>query len=91
MENLNNIILDQASGSTIVMVMLTFTVTDTGIGVPKDKQKEIFERFCKLDQFKQGVGLGLDMCRIIAAKLGGEIDIDPDYTDGARFWFAIPV
>ena len=71
--------------------MLTFTVTDTGIGVPKDKQKEIFERFCKLDQFKQGVGLGLDMCRIIAAKLGGEIDIDPDYTDGARFWFAIPV
>ncbi len=35
--------------------------------------------------------MSLDRCRIIAAKLGGEIDIDPDYTDGARFWFAIPV
>lgn len=71
--------------------MLTFTVTDTGIGVPRDKHKAIFERFCKLDQFKQGVGLGLDICRIIATKFGGAIDIDPNYTNGARFWFAIPV
>lgn len=70
---------------------LTFAVTDTGIGVPKNKQQQIFERFCKLDQFKQGVGLGLDMCRIIATKLGGEINIDPDYTNGARFIFTIPV
>ena len=71
--------------------MLTFTVTDTGIGVPPDKQKVIFERFSKLDQFKQGIGLGLDVCRIIAAKLGGAVDIDPSYTGGARFWFAVPI
>ncbi len=71
--------------------LLTFTVTDTGIGVPRDKQEKIFERFCKLDQFKQGVGLGLDICRIIAKRLGGAVDIDHDYTGGARFWFAIPV
>ena len=71
--------------------MLTFTVTDTGIGVPRDKHKAIFERFCKLDQFKQGVGLGLEICRMIAARLGGAVDIDPSYTSGARFWFAIPV
>lgn len=71
--------------------MLTFTVTDTGIGVPRDKQEAIFERFCKLDQFKQGVGLGLEICRTIAVKLGGNVDIDHNYTGGARFWFAIPV
>ena len=71
--------------------MLTFTVTDTGIGVPRDKQKAIFERFCKLDQFKQGAGLGLDICRIIATRLGGAIGIDSSYTGGARFWFAIPM
>ena len=70
--------------------MVTFTVTDTGIGVPKEKQKEIFERFKKLDSFKQGTGLGLDICRTIASKLGGSIDIDPEYTGGARFWFIIP-
>ena len=71
--------------------MVTFSVTDTGIGVPKAMQKEIFKRFRKLDDFKQGTGLGLNICRNIALKLGGEIDIDPDYTDGARFWFTIPV
>lgn len=70
---------------------LTLSVTDTGIGVPKDKQKYIFERFSKLDTFKQGVGLGLDICRIIAQKLGGTIDIDPTYTNGARFVFTLPL
>ena len=70
---------------------LTFSVTDTGIGVPKDKQKYIFERFSKLDTFKQGVGLGLDICRIIAQKLGGTVDIDPTYTNGARFVFTLPL
>ena len=70
---------------------LTFSVTDTGIGVPKDKQKYIFERFSKLDTFKQGVGLGLNICRIIAQKLGGTVDIDPTYTNGARFVFTLPL
>lgn len=70
--------------------MLSFTVTDTGCGVPKDKQEEIFERFSKLDKFKQGVGLGLSICRAIAGKLGGSINIDKDYEGGARFCFNIP-
>ena len=71
--------------------MLTFTVTDTGIGVPRDKQEQIFRRFQKLDAAKQGTGLGLDICRNIAHCLGGEIDIDHEYTGGARFWFTIPI
>lgn len=71
--------------------MLTFCVTDTGCGVPKDKQEEIFKRFCKLDNAKPGTGLGLDICRMIAEKLGGEINIDKEYTGGARFWFTIPL
>lgn len=71
--------------------MLTFTVTDTGIGVPRDKHEQIFRRFQKLDAAKQGTGLGLDICRNIAHCLGGEIDIDHEYTGGARFWFTIPI
>ncbi len=70
---------------------LTFTVTDTGSGVPCGMYEKIFERFYKVDQFKQGVGLGLGICRSIAAKLGGAIDIDRTYTGGARFWFALPL
>ena len=71
--------------------MVTVTVTDTGVGISKDKHKEIFKRYQKLNTMKQGSGLGLDICRTIVNKLGGEIDIDPEYTNGARFWFTIPI
>ena len=70
---------------------LTFAVADTGIGVPRERHEEIFMRFHKLDARKQGTGLGLDICRTIARCLGGEIDIDHEYTGGARFWFTIPI
>lgn len=64
---------------------ITFAVTDTGTGIPEDKQKEIFERFIKLDKYKQGAGLGLNICKTIAEKLGAEISLDSTYKDGARF------
>ncbi len=70
---------------------ITFAVTDTGIGVPKDKQQDIFERFYKLDPYKQGTGLGLTICRTIAERLGGEVFIDPEYTGGARFCLSLPL
>ena len=69
---------------------IAFTVTDTGCGVPPEKMDSIFERFKKLNSKKQGSGLGLDICRTIANKLGGSIDIDKTYTTGARFFFIIP-
>ncbi len=71
--------------------MLTFSVADTGIGVPKEKMAEIFERFKKLDRYKQGSGLGLSICQMIAERLGGRIYIDENYTGGARFLFTIQI
>lgn len=71
--------------------MLTISVTDTGCGIPKDKAEVIFERFKKLDEFKQGTGLGLAITRSIIYNLGGKIWVDTDYTDGARFMFTLPV
>lgn len=70
--------------------LLRFVVTDTGVGVPPEKMDEIFERFKKLDAFKQGSGLGLYISRTIAEKMGGSVDIDRQYTPGARFVFTIP-
>ncbi|WP_418990896.1 ATP-binding protein [Alistipes sp.] len=67
-----------------------FTVTDTGPGIPPEKREEVFERFVKLDAFSQGTGLGLPVCRIIACKLGGRLEIDPLYTAGCRFVFEVP-
>ena len=68
-----------------------FSVSDTGPGIPPDKQKLIFERFEKLNEYAQGTGLGLSICQLIVTKLGGEIWVDPLYTQGARFVFTHPL
>lgn len=71
--------------------MLTFSVTDTGVGVPAEKADVIFERFEKLNVFKQGTGLGLAICRQLATLLGGSVKLDTSYTKGARFVFIHPL
>lgn len=67
--------------------LIYFSVTDTGKGVPEEKQEIIFSRFEKLDTFTQGTGLGLSICQLIVKQLGGDIWIDKNYTQGARFIF----
>lgn len=68
----------------------TFFVSDTGTGIPLEKQKLVFERFEKLNEYVQGTGLGLSICKLTVEKWGGEIWVDPGYTDGARFVFTHP-
>ncbi len=70
---------------------LTFSVADTGIGVPEEKAEYIFERFAKLNQYVQGTGLGLSLCRIIVESLGGRIWLDTSYKGGACFRFTHPI
>lgn len=70
---------------------LIFTVTDTGIGIPVDEQEHVFERFVKLNDFSQGTGLGLSISRTVAKKLGGDLVIDKEYTQGTRFIFSVPM
>lgn len=71
--------------------LITLAISDTGIGVPKEKAEAVFERFVKLNQYVQGTGLGLSLCRIIVERLGGKIWLDTSYTEGARFMFCIPL
>ena len=71
--------------------MITFSVTDTGTGVPADEAEHIFERFTKLNAFKQGAGLGLSICKNIATILKGDVHLDTSYTNGARFVFQLPL
>ena len=68
-----------------------FSVSDTGTGIPLEKQKLVFERFEKLNEYVQGTGLGLSICKLTVEKWGGEIWVDPGYTDGARFVFTHPL
>ena len=66
-------------------------VEDTGCGIPLNEAEHIFERFVKLDSFKEGIGLGLPMCRTLAEKLGGSIRLDTSYRSGARFIVTLPI
>ena len=70
---------------------LTLTVEDTGCGIPAAEAEHIFERFVKLDTFKEGIGLGLPLCRMLIEKLGGTVRLDTTYTQGARFIVTLPI
>lgn len=64
---------------------------DTGAGIPKDKQQIVFNRFVKLDEFVQGTGMGLAICKSIAESCGGKIGVDSDGVGkGSTFWLWIP-
>lgn len=67
-----------------------FYLTDTGEGIPAEKVNAVFDRFVKLDAFKQGTGLGLSICRSIIDRFGGEIGAESQLGVGSTFWFTIP-
>ena len=67
-------------------------VEDTGIGIKPEDRNRIFGRFEKAEgNFKEGIGLGLPICRRLASSIGGEIALDSDYTHGCRFILSLPV
>ena len=69
---------------------LYFWVSDTGSGIPAEKTEQVFERFVKLNSFKQGTGLGLSICKMIVEHLGGRIGVESEEGKGSKFWFILP-
>lgn len=68
-----------------------FTIEDTGCGIPVDKQDRIFERFTKVDEFKEGLGLGLAYCHETVAKLDGSLKLDHTSAEGTSFTLSLPI
>lgn len=69
---------------------MRFYVRDTGCGISPEKQKAIFQRFVKLDNFKQGTGLGLSICQMIAEKMHATVGVSSEIGKGSEFWIEIP-
>ena len=94
---LDNAIKNTTNGQIVIKAdrddeqMITLTVEDTGCGIPAAEAEHIFERFVKLDTFKEGIGLGLPLCRTLADKLGGSVSLDTSYQKGARFIVRLPI
>jgi light-regulated signal transduction histidine kinase (bacteriophytochrome) len=69
-----------------------FAVTDKGIGIEPRFARSIFEVFKRLHSRREfpGTGIGLAICKRIVERHGGEIWLDCEYRDGARFHFTLP-
>ncbi|HBB66233.1 MAG TPA: hypothetical protein DCZ93_02815 [Elusimicrobia bacterium] len=69
-----------------------FQVEDNGPGIPKEKQKDIFEKYAQLEEHKyMGFGLGLAMCRMAVELHKGRIWVESEEGSGSKFSFAIPL
>lgn len=73
---------------------LTFAVTDSGIGISPENQQLIFEEFSQIEHPLQrrakGTGLGLPLCRKLAALLGGEVSVCSAEGQGSTFFLRLP-
>ena len=77
--------LDEPKGQMV------FAVIDTGIGVPEEARERIFERFEKVDSFKEGIGLGLCVSRSLARRMGGDVTLADSSSQGSTFLLTIPL
>lgn len=73
---------------------IRFYVKDTGIGIPKNRQKDIFDRFVQVDgsntRVYEGSGLGLSLSKAYVEMMRGSIWVDSS-NDGSTFFFELPV
>ncbi|UOQ46689.1 HAMP domain-containing histidine kinase [Gracilibacillus caseinilyticus] len=70
------------------------SITDQGEGLAEEDQKQIFERFYRVDKARSrqagGTGLGLAICHQIVQLHGGDIKLDSQPGNGSTFTIEIP-
>jgi two-component system phosphate regulon sensor histidine kinase PhoR len=72
-----------------------FAVRDEGLGIPTHEQRQIFEKFHRLDpHLTRGVGgsgLGLYICRELVQQMNGRIWLVSEEGRGSTFSFELPL
>ena len=73
--------------------MLITSVKDSGIGIRSQDFSKIFTQFGMLENNaylnKSGTGLGLNLCKSLACKMGGDITFTSQYNKGTKFTFYV--
>lgn len=67
-----------------------FRVTDNGPGIDPRYHEKIFELFQRLDNTKNGTGLGLASVAKVAAMHSGECGVESEPGAGSVFWLQLP-
>jgi PAS domain S-box-containing protein len=74
---------------------LLIEVSDDGVGIPADRVERLFDRLYQVPATstasRKGLGLGLYICKELAALQGGEIWVEQGPQRGSTFAFTIPV
>ncbi len=73
---------------------IEFRVRDHGAGIRSEHQSRVFDRYFKAtgSNGKSGsTGLGLAISKEFITSMNGQIGLDTSVTDGAAFWFRLPV
>ena len=74
---------------------LEFKVADTGMGVAPEKQRELFQEFVQADArtaaHSGGTGLGLVICRRLAALMDGEVSMESAPGRGTTLYLTVPL
>jgi len=60
-------------------------VSDTGVGIPRVDLEKIFEPFYTTRADRGGTGLGLGLCRMLIAEMGGRIEVRSVLDQGSTF------
>ena len=71
--------------------MASVSVKDEGPGVAIADQQRIFERFERAHPKEEGTGLGLAISRRLALSMGGDVTLDSEPGEGARFTLTLPL
>lgn len=70
-------------------------VMDEGIGISESDAQKIFERFYRVDKARSraagGLGLGLNIARIIVVRHGGTVSVKPRSPHGSIFTVRLPL
>jgi signal transduction histidine kinase len=67
------------------MGSVAIDVGDTGVGIPRVDLEKIFEPFYTTRADSGGTGLGLGLCRMLIAEMGGRIEVRSALGQGTTF------
>ena len=73
---------------------IVISIKDYGVGIAKSEQKNIFERFYRVDKSRganeKGMGVGLTIAKSIVNAHGGEIKVYSEINKGSEFIITLP-